>query len=155
MNTQLSRWNPLKEFEQAQSRFASLLNWDPFRPNANDGKEESLTVAEWTPRVDIVEDDKEFLIKTELPEMKREDVKVSVDDGVLTISGERKLEKEEKKKRYHRIECEYGSFLRSFTLPAATTGEKVSAEFKDGVLKVHLPKDARATSAKAVEIKVE
>jgi HSP20 family protein len=152
MNTQITRWNPLKEFEQAQNRLASLWNLDPFR--LKDGQEETLTVSEWSPRVDIVEDDKEFLIKAELPEMKREDVKVTVDDGVLTISGERKIEKEEKNKRYHRIESDYGSFVRSFTLPPATLGDKVAAEFKDGMLKVHLPKDMKSASAKSVEIKV-
>ena len=101
--------------------------------------------------VDVVEDDKEFLIKAELPEMKREDVKVSVEDGVLTVSGERKFEKEDKSKKYHRIEREYGSFVRSFTLPAGTSGEKVTADFKDGVLKVHLPNDAKALSGTAIE----
>ena len=133
-----------------QNRLASLWNWDPFRTN---GGKEALTVAEWSPRVDIVEDEKEIVVKAELPEMKKEDVKVTVEDGVLAISGERKLEKEEKTKKYHRIESEYGSFMRSFTLPAAVLAEKVTADFKDGVLKVHLPKDVKAGS-KAVEIKV-
>lgn len=151
MNTQITRWSPFKEMEQMQNRLASFWNLDPLRTNG--GKEETLTIAEWTPRVDIVEDEKEIIVKAELPEMKKEDVKVTVDQGVLTISGERKLEREEKNKKYHRIESEYGSFLRSFTLPAAIVGDKVSADFKDGVLKVHLPKDLR-TSAKAVDIKV-
>ena len=151
MNTQLTRWNPQKEFEQMQNRLTSLWNWDPFRTNG--GKEETLTVAEWTPRVDIVEDEKEILVKAELPEMKKEDVKVTVDQGVLTISGERKLEKEEKTKKYHRLESEYGSFLRSFTLPEAVLADKVTAEFKEGMLKVHLPKDTKA-AGKSVEIKV-
>lgn len=135
-----------------QKRLSSLWNWEPLRvPN---GQEENLTVAEWTPNVDIVEDEKEFLIKVDLPEMKREDVKVTVDENVLTISGERHHEKEEKNKRYHRIECEYGSFARSFTLPPGTIGDKVAAEFKDGVLRVHLPKDVKAAAQKSVEIKV-
>lgn len=151
MNTQITRWNPWKEMEQMQSRLGSLWNWDPFR--AASGQEESLTVSEWMPRVDIAEDEKEFLVKAELPEMKKEDVKVTVEEGVLTISGERKAEKEEKSKKYHRIESEYGSFLRSFALPAAIQGDKVAAEFKDGMLKVHLPKDTKGP-AKAVEIKV-
>ncbi len=152
MNTQITRWNPFKEMEQMQNRLASFWNLEPFR--VKNGQEENLTASEWTPRVDIVEDDKEFLIKAELPDMKREDVKVTVDEGVLTISGERKQEKEEKTKRYHRMESEYGCFLRSFTLPAATSGDKVAAEFKDGVLRVHLPKDTKAASSKTVEIKV-
>lgn len=134
-----------------QNRLASLWASDPFRTNG--GKGETLMDVEWTPRVDIVEDEKEILVKAELPEMKKEDVKVTVDQGVLTISGERKLEKEEKNKKYHRIESSYGSFLRSFTLPVAVLAEKVSAEFKDGMLKVHLPKDM-STGAKSVEIKV-
>jgi HSP20 family protein len=152
MNTQITRWNPFKEMEQMQKRLSSLWNGEPFR--IANGQEEALTVAEWSPNVDIVEDDKEFLIKAELPEMKREDVKVTVDDNVLILSGERRQEKEEKNKRYHRIECEYGSFSRSFTLPPGTSGDKVAAEFKDGVLRVHLPKDAKASATKSVEIKV-
>ena len=149
MNTQLTRWNPFKEMDQLQNRLASFWGSDPFRTNG----QETLTVAEWTPRVDIVEDEKEFLVKAELPEMKKEDVKVTVEDGVLTLSGERKLEKEEKNKRYHRIEREYGSFVRSFTLPAGTSGDKVTADFTEGLLKVHLPKDSKA-AAKTVDIKV-
>jgi HSP20 family protein len=84
--------------------------------------------------------------------VKKEDVKVTVENGVLTITGERKFEKEEDKK-YHRIERSYGNFLRSFTLPDAADSSKVTAEFKDGVLKVHLPKSEKA-KPKAVEVKV-
>jgi len=150
MNTQITRWNPFREMEQMQNRLNTFWNWEPLRTN---GKQESLTDAVWSPKVDIVEDEKEFLIKAELPEMKREDVKVVVEDGVLTLSGERRQEKEEKNKRYHRIESEYGSFVRSFTLPAATLDDKVTAEFKDGMLRIHVPKDGKQP-AKAVEIKV-
>lgn len=150
MNTQITRWNPAKEMEQMQNRLASLFNWEPLRINING--EESLTASEWSPRVDIVEDEREFIVKAELPEMKREDVKVTVENNVLSISGERKQEKEEKNKKYHRIEREYGSFLRSFTLPISASGEKVTAEFKDGILKIHLPKDAKS-AAKSIEIK--
>ena len=78
-----------------------------------------MTVSEWTPLVDITEDDKEYLIKAELPEVKKEDVKLTVENGTLTITGERKFEKEEKGKKYHRMERAYGSFMRSFTLPRA------------------------------------
>jgi HSP20 family protein len=152
MNTQLTRFNPFKEMEEMQKRMSSLWNWEPFR--VANGKEENLTVAEWIPNVDIVEDEKEFLVKAELPEMKREDVKVTVEDNVLTIAGERQQEKEEKNKRYHRIECSYGSFSRSFTLPPGTLGDKVAAEFKDGVLRVHLPKGTKVPSGKSVEVKV-
>ena len=112
-----------------------------------------MTITEWAPSVDIIEDEKEWLVKADLPEVKKEEVKVTVENGVLTITGERKFEKEEKDKKYHRIERSYGNFLRSFTLPDGADGSKVNAEFKDGVLKVHLPKGEKA-KPKAVEVKV-
>jgi HSP20 family protein len=88
-----------------------------------------------------------------LPGVNKEDVKVTVEGGVLSITGERKAEKEEKDKKYHRIERNYGTFVRSFTLPEGAASEKVSAEFKDGVLKVHLPKDETA-KPKSIEVKI-
>ena len=121
---------------------------------AKTGDKESITVAQWSPAVDITEDEKEYLITAELPDVKREDVKVNVENGVMTLSGERRFEKEEKDKKYHRIERSYGSFVRSFTLPEGTSGDKVSADFKDGVLKVHLPKDEQK-KPKNVEVKIQ
>lgn len=150
MNAQITRWNPFKELDEFQNRLASFWSRDPFDPS---GKQASLALAEWTPRVDIAEDNKEFHIKAELPEVKKDDVHVSVEDGVLSISGERKFEKEEKGRKFHRIERQYGSFLRSFALPPGTVGEKVNAEFKDGVLVIRVPKDTKA-APKAVEVKV-
>ena len=97
--------------------------------------------------------DKEYLIKAELPEIKKEDVKVTVENGLLTISGQRKLEKEEKGRKYHRVERSYGSFVRSFTLPDNADGNKVNAEFKEGVLKVHVGKSENARP-KQIEVKV-
>ena len=94
------------------------------------------------------------LIKAELPEVKKEDVKVTVDNGVLTITGERKFEKEEKGKKYHRVERGYGSFMRSFALPEGAAGDKISAEFKEGVLKVHLAKSGEA-KPKSIDVKVD
>ena len=117
------------------------------------GKEEAMTVAEWAPLVDISEDDKEYLIKAELPEVKKEDMKVTVQNEVLTITGERKFEKEEKDKKYHRVERAYGSFTRSFTLPAEVDPAKVEAEVKDGLLTVHLVKSEKATP-KSIEVKI-
>ena len=110
-------------------------------------------MAQWSPLVDITEDEKEYLIKAELPDMKKEDVRLTVENDVLTISGERKFEKEEKGKKYHRIERAYGSFVRSFSLPEDADGSKVTADFKDGMLHVHLPKSVKA-KPKAIEIKV-
>jgi HSP20 family protein len=123
------------------------------QPRNGSGEQESLTVSEWTPLVDITEDDKEYLIKAELPEVKKEEVKVTVENGLLTISGERKIEKEEKGKRYHRVERAYGSFVRSFSLPDDADGNKVNAEFKEGVLRVHLAKSEHA-KPKQIEVKV-
>jgi HSP20 family protein len=114
---------------------------------------ESLTVPEWAPVVDIAETADEFLIKAELPEVKREDVKVTLENGVLTIMGERKQEQEEKGKRFHRIERAYGSFMRTFTVPDNVDEDKLRADFKDGVLTVHLPKTEKA-KPKAIEVKV-
>jgi HSP20 family protein len=105
---------------------------------------EDFTVAEWSPKVDIVETDKEYTIKAELPEVNKEDVKISVENGELCISGERKQEKEEKGKKFHRIERVYGSFMRSFTLPGNADEANIKASFKDGMLNLTLPKTAQA-----------
>src|SRR5207244_13285973 len=112
-----------------------------------------LTVADWSPEVDIGEDDRGYLLKADLPEMKKDDVRVTVEDGVLCVSGERKTEKEDQKRKFHRTERSFGNFQRSFTLPEDHDSTKVTAEFRDGVLKVHLPTTARARS-KGIEVKV-
>lgn len=145
-----TRWDPFRELEDLQKRMSTLFGRAPLR---KEGGKEDLTVAEWAPLVDIIEDDKEYLIKAELPEVKKEDVKVTVQNEVLTIAGERKFEKEEKGRKYHRVERAFGSFERSFTLPEDADGSKVTAEYKDGVLKIHLPKSERATP-KSIEVKV-
>ena len=147
----ITRWDPFKELDELQNRLSTLFDRSPIRKNGS--KDEALAVAEWAPVVDIVEDENEYLIKAELPEVKKEDVKVTVQDDVLTISGERMFEKEEKGRKYHRMERAYGSFARSFTLPEDADGEKVAAEFKDGVLKVHLPKSEQA-KPKSIEVKI-
>ena len=147
----LKRWNQLKNMEAFQHSLEGLLT----RPAAHwpEGQEPSSAVAEWSPLVDISEDDKEYRIKAELPEVKKEDVKVTAEEGTLTITGERKFEKEEKDRKYHRIERAYGTFGRSFSLPVDASATKVTAEFKDGVLIVHLVKDEKAKPHQ-VEVKV-
>lgn len=142
-------WNPWKDLEEMEKRLSTYLR-QPSRP---EGDKEAMTVAEWSPLVDISEDDTEYLVKAELPEVKKEDVKLVVQDNVLSISGERKSEKEEKGKKYHRIERAYGSFMRSFTLPEDADGTKVAAEYKEGILKVHVPKSEKA-KPKSIEVKV-
>ena len=146
-----TRWDPFKEMEELTNRLAPWITTERLPA---DGRNENLTVAEWAPLVDITENEKEYLIKAELPEVKKEDVKVTVEHGRLSISGERKFEKEEKDRKYHRIERSYGSFLRSFMLPDAANADKVMAEFKDGVLQVHVPK-AGKIPPKSIEVKVQ
>ena len=150
MNT-LTRWNQLRQLEALQHGLGSLFSRSPV--HLPEGQEEPLAVAEWSPLVDISEDDKEYRIKAELPEVKKEDVKVTAEAGTLTIMGERKFEQEEKGRRYHRVERAYGTFGRSFSLPDDASPAKVSAEFKDGVLTVHLVKDEKA-KPQQVEVKI-
>jgi HSP20 family protein len=142
------RWDPFHELQDMQTRLNSLFGaraWPRF--------DEDETFADWRPAVDVQETDQEYLIKADLPEVKKDDVKVEVREGMLTVQGERKSEKEEKGKKFHKIEREYGKFVRRFALPAQVDAAKVQAEFKDGVLNVHLPKSATAVS-KAIDVKV-
>jgi HSP20 family protein len=150
MNT-LIRWNQLREMDEAQNRLTRFLGGFPNRMGS--GETHSLTVADWSPEVDISQDDHEYLLKADLPEMKKDDVRVTVEDGILNVSGERKIETEDQKRKFHRIERSYGNFRRSFTLPDDADSTKVTADFRDGVLKVHLPTTTIAKT-KAVEVKV-
>ena len=147
----LENMHPFKELEEIGERFNRLFGRLPAH---RDSGQEALTVADWVPKVDITEDDNEYLIKAEIPEVDKKDVKVMVHDGVLTIQGERKQEKEENSKRFHRIERFYGTFFRSFSLPEDVAEDKLKAEFKDGMLLVRLPK-AEKPKPKAVEIQVQ
>src|SRR5947208_764231 len=152
MNT-LITWNQLREMEEAsQNRFNRFLGGFPNRMGS--GETHSLTVADWSPEVDISQDEHGYLLKADLPEMKKEDVRVTVEDGILCVSGERKSEKEDLKRKFHRVERSYGSFRRSFTLPEDTDSKKVTAEFRDGVLKVHLP-TTEIAKTKALQVKVQ
>jgi HSP20 family protein len=147
----------------------SLVKWDPFAGfdemfhrmlPASFGRLPRSVFAsngekyEWSPSADISETEKEYLIRAELPAVKKEDVKVTVDQGMITIEGERKQEKEDKTERYHRIESFHGSFARSFSLPENVNADGIRCESKDGVLVVHIPK-TKVESSKARQIKVE
>jgi HSP20 family protein len=147
----LTRWNQLRQLEALQHGLGSLFSRSPAQ--WTEGQEEPMAVAEWAPLVDISEDEKEYLIKAELPEVKKEDVKVTAEEGTLTIAGERKFEKEQKGKKFHRVERSYGSFVRNFSLPDDSSPANVRAEFKDGVLTVHLAKTEKA-KPQQVEVKV-
>lgn len=135
----LIRWNPFEEFDHL------------FKTRTPSFSKGGALVADWAPSVDIVENEKEFLIKAELPEVKKEDIKVNVDNGVLTLSGERSYEKSDEKA--HRTERFYGSFSRSFTLPENVNKEDILAENKDGMLYLHLPK-AKPASKSAFKVDV-
>ena len=149
----LTKWDAFRDLEELSERLQRT-----FGPRQlalpQDGGRESMTVADWVPSVDVAEDPERYLIKVEIPEVKREDVKVGVQEGVLTIHGERKKEKEEKGKKFHRIERSYGSFQRSFTLPDDVDAAQILAEFHDGMLHVTLPK-SEAAKPKAIEVKVK
>jgi HSP20 family protein len=146
----LMRWDPVRELEDISERLNRMFD----RPmGRRENGKETLTVADWIPTVDIEEGDQEYHITAELPGLRKEDVKITLQDGVLTLQGERKQEREEGGRRLHRVERSYGAFGRSFALPDVMDEAKVSAEFKDGVLYIRLPKSEKA-KPKAIEVKV-
>ena len=148
----LKRWNQLKELEAFQHRLETFYRASPIPQPEVHGEPTPMSLTEWSPLVDISEDNQEYRIKVELPEVKKEDISVTAEAGALTIMGERKFEKEETARKYHRVERAFGTFGRSFSLPDDASPAKVSAEFKDGVLTVHLMKDEKV---KAQEVKVQ
>ena len=141
------RWDPFASLDDVFSRMPSVFGRWPRLSNDGDG-------AGWSPSVDISETDTEYLLKVQLPAVKREDVHVTYDDGMLTISGERKQEKEEKGEKFHRIESFHGAFSRSFSLPEAIDAGTIRAEAKDGVITVHVPK-SKLEARKPTEIKIQ
>ena len=134
-------------------RLSSLMDGGASSRRRNGNSKESLATTEWSPAVDITEDEKSYVIKAELPEVKKEDVRVTLENGVLTLTGERKFEKEEKGRKYHRIERAYGTFSRSFALPENVDASKVNAAYKDGMLTVTVAKSEQA-KPKQIEVKV-
>jgi HSP20 family protein len=118
------------------------------------GEKEELARTVWSPSVDIYEEPEAIMIEADLPGLNKENVSVNLENNVLTIQGERKLEHEEKRENYHRVERAYGSFTRSFTIPSNIQAEKIEAEFKDGVLRIRLPKREEA-KPKQIEVKVK
>lgn len=142
----LLKWDPVREFEEFGRRMAPWFG----RLEREGGP--SMTMLDWAPAIDVAEEENAYVVSAELPEVKKEDAKVSMENGILTISGERRKEREEKKGvRYHRIERCYGSFLRSFTLPDDADPSKVTATMKDGILKVRIEKRP-GTPSKAIPI---
>src|SRR5438046_9509683 len=123
----LITWNPLREIDEAQNRLNRFF-LGGFPNTMGSGEIHSLAVADWSPEVDISEDDHGYLLKADLPEMKKDDVRVTVEDGILSVSGERKSEKEDQKRKFHHIERSNGTFRNRFTLPNAAHSTKDTAE---------------------------
>ena len=140
----VTRWEPFREMEEVFRQYAPLLR------RAIPGTEGAIT--QWRPVADISETDQEYLIKAELPDVRKEDVKIAVDDDIITISGERKQRNEERGEKEVRVESFYGTFSRSFALPDNVDIEHIRAEFRDGVLRIHVPKAAKK---KPQEVTVE
>lgn len=143
------KWNPLKDLQSMRDHMNTLFELSQSRVLA-----EPFSQGLWQPPVDIYEDDREVVVKMEVPEVPQECIQVQIEDYVLVIQGERKLEKEEKQQNYHRIERSYGPFRRTFSLPAAVDQEAVVASCEQGVLKVVLPKKQPA-SARQIEISIK
>jgi HSP20 family protein len=127
----LIRWDPFRELNMLHERLGGF---------PGKGWEAPMSTTAWNPSVDIFENDNEVVVKAELPGMNAKDIEVKLENNVLMLKGERHFEKEAKEENYHRIEREYGTFSRSFSLPTAVNGDKVTADYKDGVLKIVLPK---------------
>ncbi len=148
----LVRWSPARELMNIQEEMNRLLNRF-FGPSLLEETELPTTTTVWQPLVDIKETNNEFIVTAELPGMKKDDIHIAYKDGVLTIEGERKQEKEEKDVNFHRVERRYGKFYRTFQLPSQIQEDKIEATYKDGVLTIVLPK-AEEARAKEIEVKV-
>src|SRR5580658_5685081 len=145
--TVLTRWEPIREFATLQDRMNRLFR-DSF---SSDVQDQSLATSAFAPPVDVYEDEHNVTLKIEVPGIDEKDIDVRIENNTLTVHGERKFEKEEKEENYRRVERQYGSFTRTFTLPNTVDQESVRADYDKGVLKVTLAKKAEA---KPKQIKV-
>jgi len=131
----LVRWDPFADVDALFNRMLPRAGrWPRLSLEGNAGK------LEWSPSADISETDAEYVIRAELPAVRKEDVQVLLDEGMITIKGERKQQKEDKNEKYHRVESFYGSFERSFALPDNVKSDAVRCDSKDGILTIHIPK---------------
>ncbi len=161
--TALTRWDPFREFSTLQDRMNRVNRL--FRESYNpEGAEEALTATSFAPPVDIYEDEHNVTLKLEVPGIDEKDIDVRIESNTLIVHGERKIEKEEKEENFRRVERQYGSFTRSFTLPSSVDTGQVSAHYDQGVLKIKLAKKAESKpkqikvnvgSEKALEAKVQ
>lgn len=144
-------WDPFREMESLTSRMNDLFDLKRWGWN---GERELMAAVDWAPSCDVSETDKDYRVRAELPDVKKDDVKVTLEDGVLTLQGERREEKQEKNEKFHRRELSYGSFLRRFTMPDDADDAKVEATFENGMLEIVIPKTKfKAAKAKAIEIR--
>ena len=144
------RWDPFRDLNMLQDRMNRLFD-DAGRPWRTD---EPAATTSWSPSVDIFETEGEIVVKAELPGMDRKDIQLNLENNVLSLRGERKFQKETKDDNYHRIERSYGVFSRSFSIPATVDEERIRADYKDGVLKIVLPKKDQA-KPKQIKIATE
>ena len=145
--TLLTRWDPLRDLATMQNRLNRFVR-ESYSP---EGPEEALTTTSFAPPVDIYEDEHTIAVKMEVPGIDEKDIDVRIESNTLTVHGERKIEKEEKEENFRRVERQYGSFTRSFTLPSSVDTGQVSAHYDKGILKISLAKKAEA---KPKQIKV-
>ncbi len=145
----LVRFNPSRDLWRIRDDMDRLFNQFFSRPFDS----EELPEVDWSPRVDIMEKDNEYIVKAETPGMKKDDIKITMQDNVLSIKGEKKEEVKEEDKNYHLCERRYGKFVRSFRLPTPVEAKKINASYKDGILSIVLPKSEEA-KPKEIEIKM-
>jgi HSP20 family protein len=148
----MTMWDPFKELDNFSNRLSNIFGRS-MTPARHDGESDLFTKAQWAPTVDITEDKDHYYIKAELPGIEKDQVKVHVENGYLTIQGERKFEEEKKDTHVHRIERSYGSFVRAFALPDDADSNKIDAQFKNGLLSIQMPKSAKP-QGKQIEVKV-
>jgi len=148
---QASVWDPFREFQEISDRLNRYFQSSVAESNASGNQ--ALRGFDWSPAVNISETEKAYLIKLDLPEVKKEDVKVTSENGVLAVEGERKQEKREENEKFHRVESVYGRFVRRFTLPEDAQEDGIEATFKDGALNVRVPR-TEPKHAKARQITV-
>jgi len=149
----LVKWNPTRELLNIEKEFNRLFNSFGRRFGTEKELDSELENAVWMPLADIAEDNNNYSIHIDLPGINKEDVKISFANGELSISGERKQEKESKNSKYHRIERSYGKYFRSFRLPENIEEDKIKADFKDGALMISIPKSEKARP-KEIQINV-
>ncbi|MBC7362543.1 MAG: Hsp20/alpha crystallin family protein [Candidatus Aminicenantes bacterium] len=146
----ITKWDPFRDLMILRDRMNRLFEDLVSSPRFEDSE---LIQSTWSPAVDIYETENELVLTAELPGVDEKDVEIKIEDNTLTLKGERKFEKETKEENYHRIERAYGSFFRSFSLPNYIDQEKISAEYENGLLRIHMPKKAEVKPRKVKIVK--